>query len=221
MDAENNREKRSPAEFMSCILNAAANTEKMSMTGLQPKKSSEKNLSRSQRKRGPPKEFATRLIDFALRINCLASGTGETTDSAAGRPGFPEQPRAERSFRFGGGGPVRPFTYPAKGQLDGETRVPMVTKIISLTVNASETLMPDTINAGTGLIEEGTLLSKCERFESEPWTSFFYMAGDIIRELRKANRSVSLQGVFTRAEEHLVRIQACGLLSQGNATRVN
>ena len=50
MDAENNREKRSLAEFMSCIFNAAANTEKMSMTGLQPKKSSEKNLSRNQRK---------------------------------------------------------------------------------------------------------------------------------------------------------------------------
>ncbi len=73
----------------------------------------------------------------------------------------------------------------------------MVTKIISLTVNASETLMPDTINAGTELIEEGTLLPKSGRFESEPWTSFFYMAGDIIRELRKANRSVSLHRTTT------------------------
>jgi hypothetical protein len=63
--------------------------------------------------------------------------------------------------------------------------MPVVTKIINLTVNASETLMPDTINAGTKLIEEGTLLPKSGRFESEPWTSF-YMAGEIIRELRKA-----------------------------------
>jgi hypothetical protein len=65
LDAENPQEKRSLAELMSCIFNAAANTEKMSMTGLQPKKNSEKNLSRNQRKRGSLKEFATRLIDFA------------------------------------------------------------------------------------------------------------------------------------------------------------
>ena len=70
----------------------------------------------------------------------------------------------------------------------------MVTKIISLTVNASETLMPDTINAGTRLIEEGTLLPESGRFESEPWTSF-HMVGEIIRELRKAleNKQVSVR----------------------------
>ena len=57
--------------------------------------------------------------------------------------------------------------------------------VLSLTVNASETLMPDRINTGTRLIEEGALLPESVRSESEPWTSF-YMAGEIIRELRKA-----------------------------------
>jgi hypothetical protein len=84
-----------------------------------------------------------------------------------------EQPKAERSFRFGGGGPVRLFTYPAKGQLDGETRVPMVTKIISFTVDASETLMPDTIDAGTRLIEEGTLFTKIWAIRKRALDLFF------------------------------------------------
>ncbi len=55
------------------------------------------------------------------------------------------------------------------------------------------TIMPDTINAGTRLIEEDTLLPESVRFESEPWTSF-YMAGEIIRELRKTleNKQVSV-----------------------------
>jgi hypothetical protein len=48
--------------------------------------------------------------------------------------------------------------------------------------------MPDTINTGIRLIEEGTLLPESVRFESEPWTSF-YMVGEIIRELRKALES--------------------------------
>ncbi len=45
--------------------------------------------------------------------------------------------------------------------------------------------MTDTINAGTMLIEEGAFLPESFRFESEPWI-FFYRAGEIIRELRKA-----------------------------------
>ena len=57
--------------------------------------------------------------------------------------------------------------------------------VLSVTVNASETLMPETINTGTNLIEEGALLPESVRFESEPWTAF-YTAGEIIRELRKA-----------------------------------
>ncbi len=46
--------------------------------------------------------------------------------------------------------------------------------------------MLDTINTGTILIEEGALLPQSLQLESEPWT-FFYMAGGIIRELRKAS----------------------------------
>ncbi len=45
--------------------------------------------------------------------------------------------------------------------------------------------MADTINTGTMLIEGGALLPESLRFESEPWT-FFYMAGEMVRELRKA-----------------------------------
>jgi hypothetical protein len=39
LDVENHREKRSLAGLMSCIFDAAANTEKMLRTGLEPKKS--------------------------------------------------------------------------------------------------------------------------------------------------------------------------------------
>jgi len=45
--------------------------------------------------------------------------------------------------------------------------------------------MTDTINTGTMLIERGGLLPESLQFESEPW-AFFYRAGEIIRELRKA-----------------------------------
>jgi hypothetical protein len=40
-------------ELMSCMFNAAANTEKMSKTGLGPKKSWATNQSRDRRKRSP------------------------------------------------------------------------------------------------------------------------------------------------------------------------
>jgi hypothetical protein len=60
--------------------------------------------------------------------------------------------------------------------------------VLSATVNASETLMPDTINTGTKLIEEGALLPESVRSESAPWT-FFYMGGEIIQELRKAQEN--------------------------------
>jgi hypothetical protein len=43
--------------------------------------------------------------------------------------------------------------------------------------------MANTTNPGTRLIEKGALLPESVRSESEPWTSF-YMAGEIIRELR-------------------------------------
>jgi hypothetical protein len=51
-----------------------------------------------------------------------------------------------------------------------------------------ETLLANTINTGTRLIEEGALLPESVRFESEPWT-VFYMAGEIVRELRKASEN--------------------------------
>ncbi len=57
--------------------------------------------------------------------------------------------------------------------------------VLSATANAAETLMADAINTGTMLIEEGAFLPESLRFESEPWT-FFYRAGEMIRELRKA-----------------------------------
>ena len=65
--------------------------------------------------------------------------------------------------------------------------------VLSAPANAVETLMPDTINTGTRLIEEGAVLPEFVRFDAEPWTSF-YMAGEIIRELRKAleNKQVSV-----------------------------
>ena len=59
--------------------------------------------------------------------------------------------------------------------------------VLSTTANASETLMQDTINTGTILIEEGAILPESLRFESEPWTSF-YMAGEMIRELRNGRK---------------------------------
>jgi len=53
--------------------------------------------------------------------------------------------------------------------------------------------MANQAKSGTRLIEEGALLPESVRSESEPWTSF-YMAGEIIRELRKAheNKQVSV-----------------------------
>jgi NifU-like protein involved in Fe-S cluster formation len=44
--------------------------------------------------------------------------------------------------------------------------------------------MGDTIHTGTEPTEESALMPESLRFESEPWTSF-YMAGEIIRELRQ------------------------------------
>jgi hypothetical protein len=48
--------------------------------------------------------------------------------------------------------------------------------------------MANATNAGTGLIEEGALLPESVRSESEPWT-VFYMAGEIIRQLRKPSEN--------------------------------
>jgi hypothetical protein len=58
--------------------------------------------------------------------------------------------------------------------------------IPSATANASETPMPGTIETETTLIEEDALMAESLRFDSEPWTRF-YLAGEIIRELRRAS----------------------------------
>ena len=54
--------------------------------------------------------------------------------------------------------------------------------------------MADTIKTGTTtLIKERALISESLRFESEPWTSF-YMAGEMIRELRKPPENKATAG---------------------------
>ena len=58
--------------------------------------------------------------------------------------------------------------------------------VLSATKKAAETIMADTINTGTMLIEEDALMPESLRFEGEPWTRF-YMAGEIIRESQKAS----------------------------------
>lgn len=63
--------------------------------------------------------------------------------------------------------------------------------------------MADTMNTGTMLIEEGGLLSESLRFESEPWTSF-YMAGEMIREVRRTQENEASTGAKApeRPEDH-------------------
>ncbi len=63
--------------------------------------------------------------------------------------------------------------------------------------------MAVTINTGTMLIEAGALMPESLRFESEPWTPF-YVAGEIIRELRKAPENKASTGAKApeRLEDH-------------------
>jgi hypothetical protein len=53
--------------------------------------------------------------------------------------------------------------------------------------------MADTIKTGNTRIEEGGLMPESWQFESQPWTSF-YMAGETIRELRRASGKQSKFG---------------------------
>jgi hypothetical protein len=57
--------------------------------------------------------------------------------------------------------------------------------------------MANTTNAGTRLIEEGALLPESVRSESEPWT-VFYMAGEIIREMRKPSENKKVNNPATK-----------------------
>jgi hypothetical protein len=74
---------------------------------------------------------------------------------------------------------------------------------LSTTRNTSETLMANAINTGTMLIAGDAFLAESLRLESEPWTSF-YMAGEMIRELRKApkNRAGTGGRAPQRPEDH-------------------
>ena len=60
--------------------------------------------------------------------------------------------------------------------------------MLSAPANAVETLMANTINAQTRPFEGGALSPESVRFETEPWT-VYYMAGEVIRELRKASEN--------------------------------
>jgi hypothetical protein len=63
--------------------------------------------------------------------------------------------------------------------------------VLSAPANAVETLMTNTINAETRPFEGGALLPESVQFESEPWT-VFYMAGEVIRELRKVSENIKV-----------------------------
>ncbi len=96
--------------------------------------------------------------------------------------------------------------------------------------------MSDTINTGTMLIGEGTLIPGFLRFESEPWT-FFYMAGEMIRKLRKAPENKASTGAKAtsgdgpraperpederRDEEGSSRMEGEGCLHERTATLLN
>ena len=58
--------------------------------------------------------------------------------------------------------------------------------VLSATENAEETLVADTTNTETMLIEEGAFMRESLQFENDPWTPF-YMAGETIRGSRKAS----------------------------------
>jgi hypothetical protein len=60
--------------------------------------------------------------------------------------------------------------------------------VLRALANAMETLMANTINAETRLIEEVAFLPESVRLESGPWT-VFYKAGEVIRELRKVSEN--------------------------------
>ncbi len=97
--------------------------------------------------------------------------------------------------------------------------------LLSATANAAETLMEDTINRGTMLIEGGALIPESLRFESEPWI-FFYRTGEMIRELRKALENKASTGTkaperpedHRRDEEASPRMEDEGCLNERTAT---
>jgi hypothetical protein len=67
--------------------------------------------------------------------------------------------------------------------------------VASAPTNAVETLLANTTNAGTRLVEKGAPLPGSVSFESEAWTSF-YTAGETVRQLPKGSKN----GANTEAE---------------------
>jgi hypothetical protein len=72
----------------------------------------------------------------------------------------------------------------------------------------NETPMSNTINSGTVLIEENAFTAEFLRFQSEPWTRF-YIAGEIIRESRKASGKQSPYASKGNSEAHVVEEEEC------------
>ena len=77
--------------------------------------------------------------------------------------------------------------------------------------------MSNTINAGTRLIEENAFRAELLRFESEPWTRF-YMAGEVIRESRKASRKQSHDASEGNSEAQVIEETECKTVGCGSAT---
>jgi hypothetical protein len=87
---------------------------------------------------------------------------------------------------------------------------------LSATVNANETPMSNTINSGTVLIEENAFTAEFSRFESEPWTRF-YMAGEVIRESRKASGRQSPYASKGDSEVQVIEEPECKTFGCGPA----
>jgi hypothetical protein len=85
---------------------------------------------------------------------------------------------------------------------------------LSATVNANETPMSNTINSGTVLIEENAFTAEFLRFESEPWTRF-YMAGEAIRESRKASGKQSPYASKGNSEAQVIEEGECKTVGCG------
>ena len=76
--------------------------------------------------------------------------------------------------------------------------------------------MSNPINSRTVLIEENAFRAELLRFESEPWTRF-YIAGEVIRELRKATGKQSSYASKGNSEAHVVEEEECKSVGCGPA----
>jgi hypothetical protein len=76
--------------------------------------------------------------------------------------------------------------------------------------------MSNTINSGTILIEGNAFTPVSLRFESEPWTRF-YMAGEVIRESRKASGKQSPYASKSNSEAQVIEEGECKTVGCGPA----